>query len=122
MRRFILFAAMLSVIGCFHDKTLAPVQTADGEWKGTQNGYALTLSLLQSGTDVSGVSIIGSNGGFVQGTAAGTFKYPALHVTITVPGFYTLDYDGTMSANEAKIFGKLNGSGLTNVEVDIKKQ
>lgn len=125
MRRLVLLAlaaiATTSALACGGDATLAPVQTVDGEWKGTQNGYALDVSMVQSGNTVNCNATIGSNAGFLNGDCVGVFNYPALHITITVPGFLPIDYDATMSQTEAKLNGKLNGSGLSNVEVDIKK-
>jgi hypothetical protein len=118
-----LIAAAAAAAGCGSDSVLDPVQTVDGEWKGTQNGYALSLSMVQSGTELSACSaVIGSNGGFVAGTCTGTFVYPTLKVTITVTGFLPLDYEATMSQAEAKLEGKLNGSGIDHLQVDIKKQ
>ncbi len=122
MRRS-LVVALLLVAGCGSDKVLAPVQTVDGEWKGTQNGFALSMSMVQTGTELSACSVvIGRNGGFVTGTCTGTFVYPALHAKIAVTGFQSLDYDATMSQAEAKLVGALNGSGLDHVAVDIRKQ
>jgi hypothetical protein len=123
MRRLLTFVLIIAAAGCKGDELLAPVQTIDGVWSGTQNGFALTLAMTQSGTTVSGCNVrIGSNGGFVEGTCVGTFTYPTLKVKISVNGFQSLDYDATMSQNEAKLFGTLNGSGLDHVEVDIRKQ
>ena len=121
--RFALATSTVALFGCGGDSILAPVQTVDGEWNGTQNGYSLSLGMVQSGTQVINCSaILASTGGGVTGTCDGTFNYPNLHVTISVPNFLPVQYDGTMSQSEAKIFGKLNGSGLSNVEVDISKK
>ena len=43
-------------------------------------------------------------------------------MTLIFPGFDAVKYDGTMSQAEAKIFGRLNGSGIVNVEVDVNKK
>jgi hypothetical protein len=121
MRRILLALGVAALVAC-GDSTLPPVQTVDGQWSGVQNGYSLSFNVSQADTVVSGVANIASTGGSFQGTAAGTFMYPNLHLKISISGFEDVAYDGTMSQNEAKIFGKLNGSGLTNVEVDVVKR
>jgi hypothetical protein len=114
-------AGTITTLGC-HDATLGPVQTVDGSWSGVANGYSLAFTLSQSDTLVSGTSSISSVGGSFGGTAVGSFKYPKLSLIIHVDGFEDAKYDGTMSTSEAKIFGVLNGSGLSNVEVDVRKK
>jgi hypothetical protein len=121
MRR--LFVLVLIFAAACHDSPLAPVQTVDGEWNGLQSGYSLSFNLTQSDSVVTGSTLIGGVGGAADGTVAGSFVYPTLHLVITLDGFAdNIVYDGTMSQTEAKIFGKLNGSGLTNVEVDVRKR
>jgi hypothetical protein len=82
----------------------------------------LSLNLTQVDSNVAGsaglVGVIGST----AGTASGTFNYPTLHLNIVVPGFESFVYDGTMSPAQAKIAGQLNGSGFTNVEIDVHKR
>lgn len=123
MRRlFIPLIALLAAASC-SDNTLGPVQTVDGTWKGTQNGFALSMTMTQTATTISSCGVsFGSNGGFVSGTCSGTFTYPTLHATINVTGFQPLTYDATMSATEAKLSGTLNGSGLDHIGMDIRKQ
>jgi hypothetical protein len=122
MRRFFTLAAVVLALGC-GDSTLGPVQTADGQWSGVQNGYSLSLSLAQSANgDITGTAFIASTAVATDATVTGNFVYPNLHITITANNFLPVDYAGTMSATEAKIFGKLNGSGITNLEVDLKKK
>src|SRR3569833_3097579 len=113
MRRFFAFATLIFALGC-GDKTLGPVLTVDGSWAGVQNGYSLSLSLAQTAAgEVSGTAFIASTAVATNATVAGTFVYPNLEVVITATGFDPVKYIGTMSATEAKIFGKLNGSGIT---------
>ena len=78
--------------------------------------------MVQSDTIVNGNALIANVGGSNQGTLAGTFVYPTLHLTLVFPGFDPVKYDGTMSQASAKIFGFLNGSGINNVEVDVSKK
>ena|SRR5215831_4598435 len=121
MRKFFLFAAAAVVVAC-GDSPLAPVQTVDGSWQGLANGYSLSLVMSQSDSVVTGSALIANVAGANQGTLAGTFVYPNLHLTLSFPGFDDVKYDGTMSQAEAKIFGRLNGSGILNVEVDVRKK
>jgi hypothetical protein len=124
MRRLlfaVLAATLTTAVGC-HDSPLGPVQTVDGSWSGVQNGFSLGLTLAQADTIVSGSASIASLGGTFVGTASGTFKYPKLALIIHVDGFEDANYSGTMSTSEAKIFGVLSGSGISNAEVDVRKK
>jgi len=78
--------------------------------------------MAQTDTIVNGTALIANVGGANEGTLSGTFVYPAVHLTLVFPGFDPVKYDGTMSQSEAKIFGRLNGSGIENVEVDVHKK
>ena len=121
MRKLLTFAAVVAVVAC-GDSPLAPVQTVDGSWSGLANGYSLSLVMAQNDTFVSGSTFIANVGGTSAGTVTGTFVYPNLHVTLSFPGVDPVKYDGTMSQAEAKIFGRLNGAGIINVEVDVRKK
>ena len=121
MRRF-LFIALFLTVAC-RDSTLGPVQTVDGQWSALQSGYSVSFTLAQSGTAVSGTTLIAGVSGATDGTVSGTFVYPALHLDLTLNGIVGgVTYDGTMSQTEAKIFGKLNGSGVSNIEIDVRKK
>jgi hypothetical protein len=122
MRRLLAAAAVVMCLGCGSD-LLSPVMTVDGQWTGIQNGYSMSLNMVQSGTDVTGIADIGGVAGSAEGSLVGTFTYPDLKVTITFPGVTDAAvYTGTMSQAAAKINGKLNGSGFTNLELDIQKR
>jgi hypothetical protein len=121
MRKLLILAALVAAVAC-GDSPLAPVQTVDGSWSGLDNGYSLSLVMVQSDTFVTGSALIANVGGANQGTINGTFVYPNVHLTLSFPGFDAVKYDGTMSQAEAKIFGRLNGSGIINVEVDVRKK
>ena len=121
-RRFLALAAIVMALGC-GDNTLGPVMTVDGSWAGVQNGYSVSFAFTQSATgDVTGTAFLASTAVATDATITGTFVYPNLHVVISATNFEPVDYVGTMSATEAKIFGKLNGSGFSNLEVDVQKK
>ena len=123
MRRLFAIALVaLGVLGCGSD-SLAPVMTVDGQWNGLQNGYSLSLNLTQTASgDVSGTALIAGVSGFTDATTTGTFNYPTLFLTITATNFDPVIYTGTMSQTSAKIEGKLNGSGFTNLVLNVSKQ
>jgi|KBSMisStandDraft_5_1062788.scaffolds.fasta_scaffold319592_2 hypothetical protein len=126
MRRFIAvaFVAMsaMSVLGCGAD-ALGPVTTVDGEWAGIQNGYSLSLTLTQTPAgEVSGTALVAGTSGVTDAAVSGTFTFPNLILTITPPSFEPVIYTGTMSQASAKIDGKLNGSGFSNLVINISKR
>jgi hypothetical protein len=121
MRRFLALIAITVSLGCGSD-LLGPVQTVDGNWNGIQNGYSMSLSLAQTGTTVSGTADFLGVGGAASGVVSGTFVYPALNLTISIPNVDDVNYKGTMSTTQAKIFGNLNGSGFNNLELDVHKK
>ena len=122
MRRFLAALALVAATSCT-DSTLGPVQTVDGVWSGVDNGYSLSLNMQQdaSGT-VTGEISLANLTGFFEGTISGTFVHPNLHVKFNFPGIQEISYDGTMSTTEAKIFGRMNGAGINNVDVDVRKK
>ena len=119
MRRFLALVAIAASLSCGSD-ILGPVQTVDGHWSGIQNGYSMGLDLSQSGATVSGTADFIGVGGQASGAVEGSFVYPTLNITITLPGLVDVTYKGTMSQSQAKIFGQLNGSGFVNLELDVK--
>jgi hypothetical protein len=119
MRRLFAAIAILVSFGCGSD-ILGPVQTVDGNWSGIQNGYSMSLSLAQSGTSVSGEADFIGVGGSASGTVSGTFVYPNVDFIISIAGVPDVSYKGTMSTSQAKIFGKLDGSGFNQLELDVK--
>ena len=122
MRRMFAVALLALGLGCGAD-ALGPVMTVDGEWFGVQNGYSLSMNLTQSATgEVTGSALVAGTSGISDAQVQGTFAYPSLVVTITPPGFDAVIYTGTMSSSEAKIDGKLNGSGFVNLELDVSKR
>ena len=121
MRRFLTLIAVAASLGCGSD-LLGPVQTVDGNWTGIQNGYSMSLSLAQTGTTVTGTADFIGVGGAAEGAVSGTFVYPTLTLTITIPNVDDVSYKGTMSTTQAKIFGSLNGSGFNNLEIDVHKR
>jgi hypothetical protein len=87
------------------------------------NGYSISMNMTQdaSGAVVGEVSLANLTG-FFEGTISGTFVQPNLHVKFNFPGIEEISYDGTMSTTEAKIFGKMNGAGINNTDLDVRKK
>jgi len=122
MRRLLAVLALVAATSCT-DSTLDPVQTVDGVWSGVDNGYSLSLNMQQgAGGVVTGEVSLANLTGFFEGTITGTFVHPNLALKFNFPGVNEIDYTGTMSTTEAKIFGKMNGAGINNAEVDRTKR
>ena len=122
MRRLLLLAALVFVGSC-GDSLLAPVTTLDGSWTGTQGGYSMSLGLAQTDSTITGNVTLGGVAGIATGTVTGTFIAPNVTLTFTLDGFDDqVKYTGTLSTENAKIFGKLNGSGFVNQELDVRKK
>jgi hypothetical protein len=122
MRRLLAAFALIVAASCT-DSTLDPVQTADGVWSGVENGYSISMDMLQgAGGVVTGEVSLANLTGVFEGTITGTFVYPNLNVKFNFPGIDEVDYVGTMSTTEAKIFGKMNGAGVNNVDLDVRKR
>ncbi|MEO7085557.1 MAG: hypothetical protein ABI085_14725 [Gemmatimonadaceae bacterium] len=60
--------------------------------------------------------------GSPDGTLTGTCAFPNVILAFDMPGYESLTYIGTLSQTAAKIEGMLNGSGFTNLELDIAKK
>lgn len=60
--------------------------------------------------------------GLADGTLTGTCAFPNVILAFDMPGYESLTYIGTLSQTAAKIEGMLNGSGFTNLELDIAKK
>jgi hypothetical protein len=122
MRRFLAALVLVAAASCT-DSTLGPVQTVDGVWSGVDNGYSISMNMQQDASGaVTGVVSIANLTGFFEGTISGTFVLPNLNVKLNIPGIEEISYVGTMSTTEAKIFGKLNGAGINNVDIDVRKR
>ena len=123
MRRLLSLALIAFTLGC-GESTLAPVQTIDGHWTGIENGFSMSLLLTQTDTNVTGIVSLGGSGGFADGTVAGTFKYPAVNLTLNFSQLQQgeVKYVGTMSATEAAISARLTGSGINNLQLGVKKK
>jgi hypothetical protein len=122
MRRLLAVLALIAAASC-SDSTVGPVQTVDGVWSGVDNGYSISLNLQQDASGaVTGEVSLANLTGFFEGAVTGTFVRPDLHLKFNFPGIQEISYDGTMSTTEAKIFAKLNGAGINNVDLDVRKR
>ena len=75
-----------------------------------------------AGGVVTGEVSLANLTGFFEGTITGTFVAPDLHLKFDFTGVNEIHYDGTMSTTEAKIFARINGAGINNVELDVRKR
>lgn len=122
MRRLIAIALVALSLGCGAD-VLGPVTTVDGNWSGVQNGYSLSLSLVQTSTgEVTGNALVAGTSGVTDAKVEGTFVFPSLRLTISPPDFPPVIYTGTMSTRSATIDGQLDGSGFSHLQLNISKR
>jgi hypothetical protein len=63
----------------------------------------------------------GTNG-FLDGTVTGTCTAQSVVLAFDIPGYVALTYVGSLSVTAAKINAQLNGSGFTNLELDVEKK
>lgn len=105
LRRTGTFLAVLSLLACGGDKSIAPEdRTIVGRWVGDLACPALTLDLIESGGQVSGT----------HDAACGTASARDLPVTGTVTGHTTvsLSFIGSATAGPTTTFvGTLDGDG-----------
>ncbi len=122
MRRLIPLVLAALLISCGGDSILSPVQTVDGNWAERRTVTlcrSTSRRLVPTCPDRCRSPVCS---GSLSGTVVGSFVYPTLHLDISVQDFVGSAYDATMSATQAIMTGKLNGSGLINVEVDVHKK
>ena len=118
--------AFLLLANCGKDATPPIVQTVTptGDWRGTVNSQVLSLSLIESGGNVSGTGSItntptGTRALTVTGTFVTTTASASIDLTLSSSaGTFTLD--GVISAHF--IAGDLQGSGFTGQTVILDRQ
>jgi hypothetical protein len=118
MRRSLLsvFAA-LAIAGC--GSSTAPKPTVNGTWVGSSSGLTMSVTLSQSGSQVTGTGQL-SGGATIPVTITGGFDVPNLTIQLSSSGFEPTDYTGTLS--KGTITGTLNGSGFDNLSMTLTKQ
>ena len=123
MRRIVILLATLGLIACGGDASTAPNASLNptGTWRGTSNGYTLSLTLVQTGSTVTGSGQLTGSIGSLAITTSGTFVAPNVSLTLNTQGYLPMNYAGPM-ANGSTINGTLNGSGFTNVTIPLSKQ
>jgi len=123
MRRLLAVLAIAAVVGCGSDNVLAPVTKVDGTWTGSASVYQLSIGMVQddSGNVVGNASMAGQLG-VVNGTVAGTFVYPNLQLSLDMPGYESMTFNGVMSTTAARIDGALDGSGFTDLQISLNKK
>jgi PKD domain-containing protein/PEGA domain-containing protein len=90
------------------------VRSLTGTWRGTVVSFGTTtLSLTQTGTNVSGSY---SDQFGLAGSAAGTVRTtpPQVTLIVTVPGFQPFTFTGSANNDVSGLNGVANGSGFIN--------
>src|ERR1043166_1807830 len=113
MRRLFTIALALGALGlfgaCDHSPT-GPQLTVDGDWSGLVPGYALSMTLTQTDTVVTGGATLAGFGGNVPLTAVGTIVARHMVLTLTNDLFTPMTYEGDLSTTKAEI---LNSSHVS---------
>jgi hypothetical protein len=125
MYRLLLFGlATLLLAGCSDDPSddpTAPVAASvTGTWVGSSDGINMTVSLVQSGTDVTGTSTMNSVAASVNLVAEGTFIDRTLTISLTSPELEPATYSGSLSGST--LTGTINGSGFANFPMTLSRQ
>lgn len=124
-RRLLVVSALtLLAAGCGGDSGTEPKQTITGTWNGTITGSAgsgtMSLTLTQSGTQVTGAGSLSAPLGSAAITASGTFSAPTLSLNLSATGFQSINFTGTVNGNS--MTGTMNGSGFQNYGVTLTRQ
>jgi hypothetical protein len=120
MRRIIFAVLAVALLACGGDSTAPKLTDVTGAWTGTSGGVSMSLTLVQTGTTVTGSGNLTGGTTAIAVTASGTYAPPNLSLTLQSPGYQPINYAGTL-ANPDLINGTLNGSGFTNIALPITK-
>jgi hypothetical protein len=97
----------------------SPAPALNGSWTGTAQDVALSVTLTQSGTQVTGTGQLVSGETFPV-TVTGTFAAPGFALTLTPDQFVPVTYTGSISHDT--LTGHLNGSGFDNQSLTLTRQ
>jgi hypothetical protein len=80
----------------------------------------MTLTLAQTGANVTGSGQLSSTSNTIPLTASGTFVSPTLSLTLSSAGFQPTQYTATLS--NGRLTGNLNGSGFNQLAMTLTRQ
>jgi hypothetical protein len=121
MRRLFTFAIVLATIACDHHPS-GPQLTVDGNWDGLIPGYAMSMTLAQNDTIVTGGATMTGFGGRVDFDVNGTIISRQIRLDLTNPSFQAATYIGELSTVKAEISGTLDGSGFNKLVISFRKR
>lgn len=111
----------LVAAGC--SDSSGPKTTVTGNWTGSApisvgSNATLSMVLTESSGAVTGTgSLVGSTS--IALTVTGTYAAPSLGLTMSAPGFSSLNLTATVSGKT--MTGTLNGSGFNNTAITLTK-
>lgn len=124
MYRVLLFSlALILFVGCGGDDgddlTGPEPPSVTGGWSGSSQGIDMTMSLSQTGTDVTGDCTMSGPTASINLSVSGSFSNPALNVTMTNAGYEPATFVGTLNGNT--ITGTINGSGFQDFPITLNR-
>ncbi|MGH7647106.1 MAG: hypothetical protein ACREND_03235 [Gemmatimonadaceae bacterium] len=97
----------------------SPAPTLNGSWTGSDPNSSLSLTLTQSGTQVTGTGQLVSGTTYPL-TVTGIVAEPAFSLSMTPGQFAPVTYTGSLSHDS--LTGRLNGSGFDNESITLARQ
>ena len=117
MRRLLAVAAIVFALGC-SDST-GPEATVNGVWRGILDGNTITVTLSQSGTEVTGTGSISGSVVNAAMTASGTFVKPDVSLNFDFVGYTDINVNGSLAGD--RITGSASGSGYSNNAITFNR-
>lgn len=115
MRNVVAAVALFIVLAACGDAT-APPPSMTGAWTGTAQGNTFSLTLSETGGNISGSgNVMGLNV-----AVFGTYDHPAVLMTWTASGYAPAYFKGTR--NGSTVTGVINASGFQNSPLTLSKQ
>jgi hypothetical protein len=123
MKAWPMLVAALLVASCSKDTT-APTPTMTGQWSGSfsSNGVAtaLSMTLQETGGNITGSGNLSAPGVAIAITVAGTHAHPNVSLTLSATGFSPINLSGQYTDTRT-ITATLNGSGYVNQPATITR-
>jgi len=84
-----------------------------GAWSGQNQGNRITMTLVESSSNITGSGNVSDANRNVPLTVSGTHNHPGVALTLQPEGYAPFTFDGTfILTSRDSIGGKLNGSGF----------
>jgi hypothetical protein len=122
LRKLTLALALLIAACGTEEEPEAPAKPVlKGNWGGSVDGVTFTLTLSQSGENVSGNGQIQGDGGGGAISVDGTNVHPNVALTLKSSGYYDINYSSRFQDSKT-VYGTVNGSGFTGESLTLTKR